>query len=296
MKKYAYFLGCITPLRYPNIEASTKIVMRELGIQLLEMNGASCCPAPGVFGSFDLFNWLILAARNLAIAENMGVDITVTCNGCYGTLQEAAYILRNPNKRSTINETLAKEGLSYEGNVEVKHITEVILDDIGLEKIKSLIKVPLNGLKVAVHYGCHYLKPRKIRGHGSAERPTFLDELVEALGGEAVDYKDKMMCCGAGGGVRSAFSDLALRYTLDKIRNIQAAEGDCVLNPCAFCHFQLDTGQKELMESKRLEKPVPVVFVTQLLGLSLGIPVEKLGLQYNKVPPYYLEKIGLKIA
>ena len=100
MQKYAYFLGCITPLRYPEIEAATILVLKEFNIDLLPMEGASCCPAPGAFGSLDLWNWLAVAARNLTIAESMGVDIATTCNGCYGTLQEASHLLKDKKLQS----------------------------------------------------------------------------------------------------------------------------------------------------------------------------------------------------
>ncbi|KPV61761.1 MAG: CoB--CoM heterodisulfide reductase subunit B [Candidatus Bathyarchaeota archaeon BA2] len=283
MNRYAYFLGCITPNRYPGIELATRRVLEEFGIEVLDMEGASCCPAPGVFGSFDLRTWLTVAARNISIAEEMGADITVTCNGCYATIQEAKHLLKqNDELKNKVNNILKNIGREYRGTVEVKHIIEILDENIRYETIQKRIKHPLKGIKVAVHYGCHFLKPSDIRMHGTVERPTILDDFVRALGAESVDYEDKMMCCGAGGGVRAANLDVALGYTRRKIENMVDAEADCLITPCAFCHYQFDTGQIELTEKIGKKYELPVVFMTQLLGLALGMSSEDVSLNKNK--------------
>jgi len=284
MKNYVYFLGCITPNRYPGIEVATKKSLSGFDINLLDFKGASCCPAPGVFGSFDLWTWLVVAARNIAIAEEMNSDITTTCNGCYATLQEANHLLKhNANLKSQVNELLSKVGKRYQGSLNVKHAIEVMSDDIGLEQIGKKVTRPLKGLKVAVHYGCHFLKPSETRMHGSAERPRVLDDLVKALGAESVEYRDKPMCCGAGGGVRSANLEIALDMTAEKIDNMLDAGADCLMTPCAFCHLQFDRGQVELNEKYGRKYQLPVVFMTQLLGLALGMDARALGLYDNSI-------------
>ena len=283
MKRYAYFLGCITPNRYPGIELATRKVLKELGIEVLDMKGASCCPAPGVFGSFDLWTWLVVAARNISIAEEMGIDITLTCNGCYATIQEANFLLKENGKlKQKVNDVLKKIGREYRGTVEIKHVIEVLSEDVTYKTIQERLKRPLKGVWVAVHYGCHFLKPSDVRRHGSTERPTILDDFVRILGAESVNYKDKMMCCGAGGGVRAGNLDVALDYTREKIENMVDAGADCVVTPCAFCHFQFDTGQTELTERLGEKYELPVVFMTQLLGLALSMSPEELGLHRNR--------------
>jgi len=283
VNRYAYFLGCITPNRYPGIELATRRVLEEFGIEVLDMKGASCCPAPGVFGSFDLWTWLMVAARNISIAEEMGTDITVTCNGCYATIQEANHLLKqNDEIKNKVNNTLKTIGREYKGTVEVKHVIEILHENIKYETIQERIKRPLNGITVAVHYGCHFLKPSNVRAHGTVERPTILDDLVSALGAKSVDYKDKMMCCGAGGGVRAGNLDVALDYTRKKVENMADAGADCLITPCAFCHYQFDAGQIELTEKFGKKYELPVVFITQLLGLALGMPSEDVGLNKNK--------------
>jgi len=284
MSDYAFFLGCITPNRYPGIEVASKKVMKEFDINLLDMRGASCCPAPGVFGSFDLATWLTLASRNLVIAEEMNANIATTCNGCYATLQEANHLLKHdPKLRDLVNKSLAKVGKKYKGTIEVRHVIELLSDEIKLETIEKKVKKPLKNVRVAVHYGCHFLKPSETRMHGSAERPTVLDDLVKSLGAENIDYKDKAMCCGAGGGVRAAMLDIALDMAAEKMDNIIEAGGDCLVTPCAFCHLQFDRGQVELNEKLGKKYQLPVVFVTQLTGLALGMDAKELGLYDNAI-------------
>jgi len=283
VSRYAYFLGCITPNRYPGIEAATRKVLEEFGIEVLDMKGASCCPAPGVFGSFDLWTWLVVAARNISIAEEMDADITLTCNGCYATIQEANHLLhRDEELKKKVNELLKTIGREYKGTIGVKHIIEVLDEDIGYENIKKRIKRPLRGIKVGVHYGCHFLKPSDVRGHGTSERPTVLDDLVRTLGAESVDYKDKLMCCGAGGGVRGVYLDASLDFTREKVENLVDAGADCVIAPCAFCHLQFDISQVQLTQNLGKKYELPVVFMTQLVGLAFGMSPEEVGLDKNK--------------
>jgi heterodisulfide reductase subunit B len=283
VNKYAYFLGCITPNRYPGIELATRATLSSFGIQVLDVKGASCCPAPGVIGSFDMLTWLAVGARNISIAEEMIADIMVSCNGCYATLQETNYLLTSNDKlKQEVNELLKIANKQYKGSVKVKHVIEILKDDIGYSAIGEKITRPLKGIKVAVHYGCHFLKPSEVRKQGSSERPTVIDDFVRTLGAESVSYKDKLMCCGAGGGVRAGDIDVALDYTQDKIVNMIEAGADCVVTPCAFCHFQFDNGQTELNAKLGTRYELPVVFLTQLLGLALGMSAEQIGLDKNK--------------
>jgi heterodisulfide reductase subunit B len=291
-KAYAYFLGCITPNRYPGIEAATKKILKEFGIETKEMIGASCCPAPGVFGSFDMHTWLPVAARNLAIAEEMGLEIVVTCNGCYGSLQEADHLLKeHPKLKEKVNEVLGKFGREYKGTTKVNHSIVILHDVIGLDRLKEKIKKPLTGVNVAVHYGCHFLKPREVRGHGSSETPYILEDLVKVTGAKEVDYKDKLMCCGAGGGNRTADTVQSLEWMRQKIVSAIEAGADCMVHPCAFCHLQLDRGQAELEKAYGIFFNFPILFATQLLGLAMGLSVKEVGLdaQTTKMPEKLLK-------
>lgn len=282
-KPYALFLGCIIPNRYPGIELAARNVAPALGIEFRDMEGASCCPAPGVFKSFDKTTWLALAARNLCIAESMGCDIITLCNGCYGSLKEANQILKeNYEQKEKVNSLLKDAKKEFKGTIEVRHFVEFLYRDIGVAQIGNLVKKPLN-LSVALHYGCHLLRPTKYREIKSSERPRFLDELVEVLGAKSVPYRDKMMCCGAGGGVRTAALDVSLDMTREKLQNIKDVGADLIVSPCSFCHLQLDRGQFEIRDKTGIFFNIPVLHYVQLLGLAIGLPPEKLGVYNNAV-------------
>ena len=265
------------PLRYPGVELATRIVFERLGIRLEDIEGASCCPAPGVIGSFDLKSWLVAACRNLALAEKMNLDIVTCCNGCYATLQEANHIVKsNVRMLEKVNGYLNRIGLSYNGGVDVYHVVEVLEDYSDM-----FISDRLDGLKIAPHYGCHYLRPSKIRGHG--KKAWFLHRFISLSKAKPVEYDELWMCCGAGGGVRSAYKDLSLKYTLRKVESMKKAGAELIVTPCVFCHLQFDIGQYELMEAGLLGDPLPVLHVTQLAGLMLGFGTEKIGVGLNKI-------------
>ncbi len=283
-KAYALFLGCMIPNRYPGIELAMRNIAPALGIELKDMQGASCCPAPGVFKSFDKTTWLALAARNLVIAESMGTDILTLCNGCYGTLKEANEILKSdPAQKDKVNAALAEVKKEFKGTIQVRHVAEVLYRDYGPSKLKESVKRPLP-LNVAVHYGCHLLRPTKYREIKSSERPRFLDEMVEALGAKSLPYKDKMLCCGAGGGVRTASLDVSLDMAREKLQNVKNAGADLMVTPCGFCVFQFDKGQVELRDKTGQVFDMPVLHYVQFLGLALGLPPEKLGVFNNAIP------------
>lgn len=270
---YGLFLGCIAPLKYPGIESSTRAVFDVLGIEYTDLEGASCCPAPGVTQSFDKKTWLTLGARNLAIAEKNNLDIITICNGCFGSLFEVSHELNHDEKlRDEINKNLGEIGMKYNGTVKVRHFPDFYFKDIGLEKIKSKVKRKLD-LKVAVHYGCHFLKPSDVMEIDNPEKPRMLDDLVEAVGATSVEYRDKMMCCGAGGGVRAKAADVSQRMTEEKLKYINDVGADCIVDVCPFCHLQYDLGQKDI------DSNIPVIHLNQLFGLAFGIDKEKLGFQ-----------------
>jgi heterodisulfide reductase subunit B len=277
---YSLFLGCVAPNRYPGIESATREILKELGVEFVDMMGASCCPAPGVTRSFHKETWLTIAARNLAIAEKDGNDVLTICNGCHGSLFEAAHMLEDDKKREEINKNLAEIGVKYGGKTKVRHFADVLFNDVGVEKIAEKVKNKQEKLKVAVHYGCHFLKPYKLKGIEDPERPTLIDKLVEATGAESVDYMDKNLCCGAGGGVRARVPDLALKMTAVKLENIKKAGANIIVNPCPFCHLQYDRGQKDLGE----KETVPVLHLSQLYGLALGVDEKKLGFGEHATP------------
>jgi len=276
--KFALFLGCVAPLRYPGIEKATRELFKALGYDLREMTGAGCCPAPGVVRSFDQATWLALAARNLAIAEKQGCDVLTICNGCFGSLYEANHMLQeDPALLKKVNAILAEVGMKYEGKVRVRHFADVLFNDVGIEKMKQKFTRPLD-YKVAVHYGCHFTRPTKLKHLDDPERPHILDELVEWTGAKSLPYTDKNMCCGAGGGVRSRDSKFALTFTEAKLKNMKAVNAQFIIDVCPFCHLQFDRGQKDLPGYD-----IPVIHLAQLYGLAMGLPESSLGLEAHEI-------------
>ncbi|AEG18566.1 CoB--CoM heterodisulfide reductase subunit B [Methanobacterium paludis] len=280
---FAYFLGCIMNNRYPGIEKATRIMMDKLGVGLEDMEGASCCPAPGVFGSFDKTTWASIAARNITIAEDMGMDVLTECNGCFGSLRETNNLLKEDEEfKGKINGVLEEVGREFKGEVNVRHFAEVLYNDVGLDKLSEAVTTPLN-LNVAVHYGCHFLKPRAEVGIDNPMKPTILDELVEVTGAKSVPYKEKMMCCGAGGGLRARDLDVTLDYTKEKLQNMSDAGVDAIVNVCPFCHLQFDVGQKEVNEKYGTNFQLPVFHLAQLYGLAMGLSPEEITVDVQQI-------------
>lgn len=281
MTKLSLFLGCIVPNRYPGIENATKLCLQRLEIDACDLPGASCCPAPGVFKSFDKATWLTLASRNIILSEELGRDILTVCNGCYGSLADANNELKKDAELRTLtNKCLKGAGMEFKGIIEVRHIIEFLYKEFGPEKLKEYVTTPLD-LKVALHYGCHLTKPSKERNLEGTEAPVFFDELVEATGAKSVDYTDKMMCCGAGGGVRSGHVAESLEMLEHKLACIRRAGVDCIVNACPFCHLQFDRGQIAVNEKFGTDYSIPVLHYSQLLGLALGFSPYELGIEQN---------------
>jgi heterodisulfide reductase subunit B len=288
------------------IEASIRAVFDHLGAEILELEGASCCPAPGVFRAFHIPTWLVIAARNITLAEELGVDIITGCNGCYGTLRDAWVELEHDYElKKMVNEHLAKVGREFKGSIEPKHLVQILYQDMGLDYLRGFVKHKFKDLKVAVHYGCHIVKPSDKRPWGGeSEDPRFLDEIIELTGATSIDYKDKFMCCGAGGAVRTAVKEISADFSREKLGNMRDAGADIIIDCCPFCHLQLDLGQLEAnnIYKDMIGEPykIPVVYITQLLGLSFGIDPNLLGLLKNHdlkgVTPFisiepFLEKV-----
>ena len=278
MAKYAFFLGCIAPLRYPGLEKSTRVVCEKLGVELVDLDDASCCPAPGVIKSFSKDAWLAAAARNLALAERQGLPILTICNGCYGSLFEAAHELNHhPDVLAKANKYLKEIGMEYKGTTVVRHFAEVLYNEVGVEAIKEKVSKTVD-YKVATFYGCHFLKPSNIKELDDPENPHILDDLVEATGATSLPRKQKTLCCGAGGGVRAAFGDVAKEFTKTNLENMQETGAQFIIDVCPFCHLQFDSSEKELGFN------IPVLHLSQLFGIAMGMSEKELGLTAHITP------------
>jgi len=217
-----------------------------------------------------------MAAYNLALAEEKGLDILALCNGCVNSLKKANFLLKkNEDLKSEVNEILAKTGKEYKGTIEVKHLVQIFYEDIGIEKLKKKIKNPLK-LKVASHTGCHLIKPSYAMQFDDPEQPKILDELIEVTGAKSVDYMYKNMCCGQP--IRGVNDEVSLKIAKEKLTHIKEANADCMITICPACNIQYDLGQLEIKSKFKEEYNIPVLHYPELLGLALGIDKKELGI------------------
>jgi CoB--CoM heterodisulfide reductase subunit B len=257
-------------------EVATRKVAEKLGVELVDMPGSSCCGST-YLETLDHVTALAVAARNICLAEGMGLNIVTVCNGCTEVLTKANKELKeDPGLRDKVNKVLAEVGKQFEGTVEVKHFVKMLKEDIGLGKIGEEVVKPLKGLKAGAHYGCHMLKPSDVMLFDDPETPTTLDELVNIAGAESVQYPNKLECCA--GPIMGVREDVTWAVGLEKVETIEKY-ADIMVTSCPFCYLTYERCQ--LVQENSPD--VPVVHYPQLLGLALGIDYEELGFDSNKI-------------
>jgi len=272
MVRYAFFLGCNIPFYHPDIEQSIRKTLPRLGIELEDMRGYTCCPTPGTLPSLDETAWLAVSARNISIAEEMGLHIVTGCNGCYAMLNHAREaLLLEEEKRERVNELLKLVDREFRGTSEILHVTHVLHRDAGVDKIRNSLERTLDGFRVAIQYGCHQLWPSELYGHDDPLKPRSLRELCEALGATVRDYSRLLLCCGGSGlrGVAQEKSYDLVKVKLDSVR--EETDAEMLIAPCVSCITQLDAGQVALRKTGRIDYSIPILYYTQVLALCMGI-------------------------
>lgn len=279
--RYALFLGCTVPARGRNYELSTRKVAECLDIELVDIEEFSCCGFPIKPIKWDAF--LLMAARNLCLAEERDLDICCLCTACTESLTEINRELQNHRElREEVNARLRELGHEFKGKVKVKHFSRILHEEIGPQGIKDRVKRKLSGIRFAAHYGCHYLKPSKIYDRfDDPEYPHTLDELIEATGATSVSYDGKLKCCG--GGILGIDEDVALSLSKLKLDHVRASRADALCVICAFCSVMYDDNQAKINKKFELDHRVPVLYYPQILGLALGFNPKELGLHMNIV-------------
>jgi heterodisulfide reductase subunit B len=279
MTEYKMFEGCTIGNRIPFIEAASMKVFEKVGIETSQAP-FSCCPDPTGMKSFDNDAWLTLGARNLSLAEAEGKNIISLCNGCTNTLRGVQYQLKHDSmKMEKVNEELAKIGKNYEGTSDIKHFVDVLSDN--LDKIKRAITKPLTGLKVAVHPGCHYMRPAEWMESDDPMNPTTLKKLVKASGATVVDYGEEVLCCGNT--ITNAYEEHGFANLKIKMDSIKKAGVDIIVVNCPACFQQFDTRQREISKTFDTDYGVPVLYITELYALAMGVSPEDIGLKYHRV-------------
>jgi len=281
MMKFALFLGCQIPIRLKQYETSSRLVSERLGLELIDIEEFNCCGYP--LRNIDFKTFLLASARNLALAETKKLNVMTLCQCCYGALKKADFLLKeNLSLRKEVNAVLQQEGIPYEGKIEVKHLLSVLDQEVGVEAIRKRIEKPFQGLKIAAHYGCHALRPSQIVRVDDPGNPSIFERLVNVTGAESIDWLMRLECCGAP--LLGSHDELSTEMTLKKLNNGRESGADYLCTACTYCQIQFDTVQQMILSQQGSNPPLPSLLYPQLLGLSMGIPPEPLGLKMNKIP------------
>jgi heterodisulfide reductase subunit B len=265
-----------------NYEISARKVANKLGLHLSDVPDFSCCGYP--IKSIHHYAYLLMAARNLALAEKRGLPLCTLCSACCGSLTEANHEIQGDEKlRNQINEDLSKWlGLHYEGRVQVTHFIRALDQEAVREKISRQVQINLSSLRVAPHYGCHYIKPSTIyHGIEDPEDPKSLDELIQATGALSIQYEDKLQCCG--GGVLAIDEQVALAMAHKKLDHLRLQQADAMVLICPFCNVMYEGNQRKIEKVYQTEYKLPILYYPQLLGLALGLGPDEIGMKMNRV-------------
>ena len=289
MRQYTYFPGCAMESSGKGIQTSIDAVCKVLDIELRELEDWTCCGCPGE--SINELAATAIAARNLALAEKLELDMVVPCSCCYRNLLAAhVHYTEEPRIRDQVTQALTAVNLEYGGTARVRNLVDIFINDVGLDVIASKVKRKLTGLKVASYYGCHQSRPY---GPDDYEFPVRQDQIAEALGAEPVFFPLKAQCCGGA----QLFSNKDMIYSLVYriFDNIEEHDGQCISSTlCPLCFTNLDANQKHIKNRDGKSFNMPVLALTQLMGIAFGLSPKELGMNknissYDKVIKPYLK-------
>lgn len=253
---------------------------------MVEPKGWTCCGATAGHQT-DRVLAVALSAATLAKVKCLGLDLVVNCAACYNRMKVANHeVATNPQVRTKVAEAIDRD---YDGSVKIRHFLEVLLEDVGVEKITQALRGSLAGMKVASYYGCLLVRPHDVTGFDDPENPTSLDRMVAAMGGTALEWPHKVECCG--GGLSMSRTDVVVNLTDTIVGMAKAAGAECIAVSCPMCQINLDMRQLDVAKVKGRRLDVPVLYITQLLGLCLGIPAGQLGLNKLMISPERIVKV-----
>jgi len=280
MSEYIYYPGCSAKGNAKHYEESMIPVFKEIGMELDEMEDWNCCGATAYF-SVDDNMAAGISGRNLSIAEKLGKDILAPCAGCYLTLKKTNDFLKSGKERAQKILTHLKEcDCTYDGSIEVKHPLEVLVNDIGIDKIKEKVIQKLTGLKVACYYGCQIVRP--YTDFDDPDYPVSLDKVIEALGAEPVKYNAKTRCCG--GSLTGTLEKVGVDLNYLLLKEAKKNGADVMVTVCPLCQFNVEIMQKKVEKKYKEKFQIPILFFSQLMGLAFGIPKEDLGFSRSIIP------------
>jgi succinate dehydrogenase / fumarate reductase, cytochrome b subunit len=276
MKRVAYYKGCLASLSAKELDTSTQALAPKVGLELVELESVTCCGAGDIHEAEPDY-YLHLNARILAYAEAAECDTLLTvCNVCTLNLRQANWQLKNDDGlRERVSTNLQRVGVPpYSGDVEVRHLLWEIAEGEGYELLKQSAHKGLKGLKIAPFYGCQILRPSKILGFEDPDRPWSLERIIEACGGEAIDYPAKIKCCGFP--IIQAREETALGELIQPIEQATEAGADAMVTPCPLCHLSLDAWQSKLKAATGKDFGMPILHLSQLVGVAAGLEESEL--------------------
>lgn len=278
--KIPVYWGCKIPTSQYAYEMSVRQVFPHFDVELCDLSGASCCGGP--VRSVNSTAALYLGLRNLALAHKDNFEeLLVPCNECHFMISEAKYRVDNDEEmQRKMQALLSEENLEYSSDVKIWHVIDLLHDQIGVDAIKPKAKKTLKNLKFAAHPGCQIIRPSEIGRVDDSERPSKLENLIEALGAETIEYSEKLDCCGAA--LLYSHRDTALSLAGAKLKALQSQGVDGLVDTCPYCHIMYDVKQNDALATVGGKSPISVLYYTQLLGIALGIEHEKLGLHLNQ--------------
>lgn len=277
--KYAYYPGCSLNSTGMEYNMSTKAVAKHLGIELWEIPDWNCCGSSPAHTKDDLLA-LALPARNLAIAEQEGLDIAVPCAACYSRMMATLHEVRESEEsKNTIEDVIE---MKYEGKNEVKALPDVLINEVGAEEIKNKVVRPLADLKVASYYGCLLVRPIKF-GYDDPEDPQSMERLTEALGATPVDWAYKVECCGATHATGNP--KIGLKLIADVLNDAKDNGAECIITACPLCFINLDMHQSDVSLRSGGKVNLPVFYFTELMGLAMGYSPQELGINKHFIDP-----------
>ena len=271
--KYAYFPGCSLESTAWAFDRSARAICRALEIELEEIPDWVCCGSTPAHASSDSLA-VALPVLNLQKAQAAGLPVMTACASCYARLRTANHrVCHEPEDRER---TERITGQPYDGGVEVRHVLDVLVNHFGVDALRAKVRRPLTGLRVACYYGCLLTRPPEIVAFDDAEHPSCMDDLVAAAGAEPVEWPFKTECCGAS--LSMTHSDVVTRLAHKLLTMARQAGADCVVVACPLCQVNLDLRQADAAKAHGPIPPTPILYVTQLLGLALGLSFKELGL------------------
>jgi len=281
--KVSYYPGCTLKSNAKNFEDSTLCALRELGVDVQELKRWNCCGTVYSLATDDLMRHLASVRNLIRVKEAESDSVMTLCAMCYNTLKRVnERVKADPESLQKIHKFMDEEKITYQGDVKVRHLLELLREDIKFETIQKKVKRPLQKLKVASYYGCLLVRPKEI-GLDDMENPTVLDDLMIALGAESVDFPYKTECCGAYQTVDKP--EMVANRTYSILSSARTRGAEVVSVSCPLCAFNLDHRQKDAAETHSDFRKLPILYFTQLLAIAMGCGEDSLRLDLHYVDP-----------